>query len=521
MSGCVSNRPVFVSGTPRLTLIVGGEQRTTTGERIPEGLSYETTELWFRYDVQSADLDVDGIGIDADALQGAIRDASHAPAMLDLGRHAVENAHGHRVDGRTDYMPQAVAHIYSSPPGRDVYGVGDVISVNVGFGEQLTLLGSPSFALKIGDAVRPMQFEGCSGPTDAPKIGKGDCGGLHFSYVVQAGDYDADGIEIQADALAQGGAALRDDGGNYAILELPPTVFPDQRVDGRRPLPTTVAKAYLRSYPQRNEVFTLEEIIRLTISFHRRVKVTGRPGLRLRIGADVREAFFVGCLRQQDTEDHMVGTPVSGSGPCRQLLFEHTVQPNDYGPRIDVLDLRLHGGAISDENDVPAETAFGDSINAHLARHSVDGAIDRAPRVTYATFEYKEFGHVYRVGETVRALVRFDEAVSVVGSPWLVIAIGAERHRAVYSGCLQEGARGCRQLWFDYVVQPEDRDMDGVTIASRELDLNGGAIFDQSGYAANTWLAGEAGEQAGFGDGGRVDGSSAVDVDDAEAVRVD
>ena len=89
---------IEATGSPRLALDVGGQtRRASYWSRSREG-----DALFFRYEVQSEDMDADGIGIATNALTlngGSIRSEDGADADLDLGAHAITNAADHRVDG--------------------------------------------------------------------------------------------------------------------------------------------------------------------------------------------------------------------------------------------------------------------------------------------------------------------------------------------------------------------------------------------------------------------------------------
>ena len=91
-------RAVAVSGTPQLALTIG---RATRQADYASGTG--TTTLSFSYVVAANDVDENGVGVAADALTlngGEIDDARSAttPANLDLGRNAIRDAAGHRVN---------------------------------------------------------------------------------------------------------------------------------------------------------------------------------------------------------------------------------------------------------------------------------------------------------------------------------------------------------------------------------------------------------------------------------------
>ena len=87
-----------MDGNPQLALTVGSRTRQASFWSS----SVYGDFLFFRYQVQSADADPDGIGIAADALTlngGSIRSEAGTDAVLDLGARAIANAAGHNVAG--------------------------------------------------------------------------------------------------------------------------------------------------------------------------------------------------------------------------------------------------------------------------------------------------------------------------------------------------------------------------------------------------------------------------------------
>src|SRR5690606_9990518 len=87
--------------------------------------------------------------------------------------------------------------------------VGDVISVQVNFGENVTVAGTPQLTLETGSTDRTINYAGGSGTTT-----------LTFNYTVQAGDSAADLDYISSGALALNGGSIRDAAGNDATLTL-------------------------------------------------------------------------------------------------------------------------------------------------------------------------------------------------------------------------------------------------------------------------------------------------------------
>ena len=78
----------------------------------------------------------------------------------------------------------------------------------------------------------------------------------------------------------------------------------------------------------------------------------------------------------------------------------------------------------------------------------------------------------YATGDTITVTLTFSEAVTVTGTPYVVLDIGEQPRHAAYSG---DGSSMAAQP-FSYTVLPGDRDTDGVSLQANSLTLNGGGI---------------------------------------------
>ena len=78
----------------------------------------------------------------------------------------------------------------------------------------------------------------------------------------------------------------------------------------------------------------------------------------------------------------------------------------------------------------------------------------------------------YATGDTTTVTLTFSEAVTVTGTPYVVLDIGGQPRHAAYSG---DGSSMAAQP-FSYTVLPGDKDTDGVSLQANSLTLNGGAI---------------------------------------------
>ena len=158
---------IETTGSPRLALSVGSQTRHASFS----GPSRDRDAVFFRYQVQSDDVDTDGIGIVANALTlngGSIRSEGGTDAALDLGAHAITNAADHKVDGSVAAAPEVNAvGISSSPSNGTAYGAAETIAVWVRFTSRIEATGSPRLALNVGSQTRHASFSGPSRDRDA------------------------------------------------------------------------------------------------------------------------------------------------------------------------------------------------------------------------------------------------------------------------------------------------------------------------------------------------------------------
>ena len=319
---------VNVTGVPRIKLRIGGG--AAVNQKWADYASGTgTTKLLFAYVVQAADMDDNGISIEADELElngGTIQNAAGVDAWL--GYHAPGQQDGHKVDGsiaataaqlapsnltvtlengdvklnwnapdiddasvdgyaifranprltppaplaihlnntgntNTTYLdtepvagtrntyrvaawrlgvgsvnsnsaavdvpPPSVSSVaLTSRPGSDnTYAIGDSVEATVTFDQEVTVTGTPQFALNVGGELRRADYESGSGSTD-----------LLFSYTVVEDDEATDGVAVEKDEIAalNGDTITATAGGTAATLTYDGVAAnPAHKVDGIRP----------------------------------------------------------------------------------------------------------------------------------------------------------------------------------------------------------------------------------------------------------------------------------------------
>ena len=149
------------------------------------------------------------------------------------------------------------------------------------------MTGSPQVALIIGTQTRQAAYSA-----------SWDGRSAYFSYAVQEGDRDADGISIAADALALNGGAIGQGGAAMAGADLTHDAVaadPAHKVNGGLVTRPTVSDIYLDNHvpPPHGDTYQRGERIRVWVEFDRDVTVTGSPQVALAIGSQTRQAAFL------------------------------------------------------------------------------------------------------------------------------------------------------------------------------------------------------------------------------------
>ena len=435
---------VTTTGRPQVALTIGTHTRHATVSRL-DGQS-----LYFVYTVHEEDRDEDGVGIAANALilNGGTITADDGTADADLTHAAVAAGGGSKVNGSM-FSPPAMKSIsfHSSPAKEDTYELGETIAVIVQFDRVVTATGEAQVALTIGTETR-----------HATAFGWGSHPSLYFSYTVQDGDRDEDGISIPANALSLDRGTIKGPDGttDADLTHAAVAAEGNSKVNGSMFSPPAVTRISWVSSPARGDTYERGETIELIVQFDRMVTATGGAQMALTIGTETPHAT------------------ASGWGSSLGLFFDYTVQEGDRdedGISIAANSLALAGGTVKG----PDGTTDADLTHVAVAAdggRKVDGSLFSPPAVKRIYFASLARDDTYELGETVEVLVEFDKAVRVTGSPQVALTIGSETRHAAYSNSWADE----RHAHFSYTVQEGDRDEDGVSIPPNALSLNGGTI---------------------------------------------
>ncbi|WP_246845829.1 Calx-beta domain-containing protein [Bdellovibrio sp. ZAP7] len=217
--------------------------------------------------------------------------------------------------------------------------------------------------------------------------------------------------------------------------------------------------------------FTTAQVVPISVHFSGPVDVTGTPTLELETGTVKRKANYA-----------------SGSG-TNTLVFEYAVVAGDSTATLDytgVAALDLNGGAITPANGA---TGTADEV-ANLLKLPAPGAdnslADTTPILVKTIPEVKELKtpdtDVYLDGTGLEVVVKYDQPVTVTGSPSITVQVGSNSRVASYIAQVSAS-----ELLFRYEIILGDDDTDGVAMPAA-ITMTGATIVNPANEAAVTSL---------------------------------
>ena len=468
------DRLVAVTGTPVVSVTIGERTRTAVLDFNSSRPLLRTSSLFFDYAVVAEDTDTDGISIAADSValnEGTIKAAADGTTDAVLTHTALATDSGHKVDGSRNDVPSVSSVSFEgSPESGTTYQLGETIKVKVVFDRFVKYASGIQVALNIGGQTA----------LAASTHGRGFGGGvtdLYFAYDVQADDFDADGISIDANAILLNGGTLRAQSDATLDADLTHAAVDDdatRKVDGATVNAPAVESMYFVGTPDQGDAFQTGEEIEVRVSFDRLVRVSGSP---YTAGPQYLELTVGRRTRQAPLTSHTVRSDI------RILSFTYTVQASDSdadGVSVAADAIRLNGGTITAVDGTTAAVLTHDAVPADPTRKVGDPTAtppDGGPAVNSVFFgSSPRSGDTYRRGETIDVRVLFTEHIRVTGRPSLALDIGGQTRTASFWGT-HYGVTAS----FRYTVAAADRDADGIAIAADAISLGGGSITSRDG----------------------------------------
>ena len=314
-----------------------------------------------------------------------------------------------------DAVPTVTGVVAPSP---GYYRAGQPLNFTVNFSEVVvvnTTNGTPSLSVVIGGATVQAGYLSGTGT-----------GTLLFRYTVMSGDYDMDGIALNA-AISLNGGTIKSGAGSNASLTLN-NVSPLSNVFVNTNSPTVVLSGPVS--------FSSSWTMNITFS----EAVTG--------------------LTMGDFQ--LTNAGLSDLSTTNNISYTVNVIPQAAGP----VTIQLPSGKVVNIAD-----------NGNAASNTISYTHDPdAPEVTAVAVPLNGY---YKAGMPLDFIVQFNEEVAVSGSGiTLPVIIGSTTVQAAYTG-----RTGTNKLEFSYTVQHGDTDMDGISLGTA-INLNGNTIRDAAGNDA-------------------------------------
>ncbi len=313
---------VVVTGTPGLTLNVGGIDRTAA-YRSGTGAA-----LRFAYAVADGESDGDGVSIEANSLSGTIRDGANNNALLNHDGLPADARH--KVDG--------VKPALAVSGGAVVNGA----TLTLTYGEALDGSSRPvalAFTVNVDGAERTVSRVAVSGTAVT----------LTLESEVGVGQV------VRLDYRVPGANPIQDAVGNDARPLTNRTVENNTR-DTMAP---SVSRVSITSDPGPDGIYAEEDVVEVTVTFSETVTVdatNGTPSLSLTVGRPSKPALY-------------------RPGPASATqTFTYTVEDSDIdtdGVSIAAGRIALNGGTIKDLADNPSLLAY-EAVPPQPS-HAVDG----------------------------------------------------------------------------------------------------------------------------------------------------
>lgn len=345
-----------------------------------------------------------------------------------------------------DSTPPTVSSV-SSSTANDTYKIGDTISIQVTFSENVNVTGFPQLALNNGGTATYASGTGTSV--------------LTFSYTVASGQDTADLDYAATNSLTLSGGTLRDAASNNATLTLP-TVGGGSSLGGQKNIviDATVPTVSSVSVPT-NGTYGSGQNLDFTVNTSEAVVVNtggGTPyvALTLDTGGSVQAAY------------------ASGSGTT-SLIFRYTIATgNADSTGVTVASSITANGATLRDGAGNNLTLTLNSVGS-TSSVLVDAVGPTVSRVTSSTAN-----GTYKAGDVISIQVEFNEAVTVTGTPQLTLNTSTTINYASGSGTTS--------LTFTYTVASGHTTSDLDYAATSSLSLNGGTLRDASNNDATLTL---------------------------------
>ncbi len=390
------DKPVVITGTPTLDVILG------SGTVAAQYQNIAGNTLNFSYTVAAGDLEPNNIGIGNLNLNGGTIIGVNTQ-IADLTLPAINPANGVKVDGVVPVITTVTA------PADATYNATtrNQLTFTVTYNKPVNVTGTPQIALVIGSANKAASYASGSGTNT-----------LLFTYNIQPGDYDMDGIAI-ANIINLNGGAMQDAAGNTANR-----AFTAPNTNGITV--NTLTPTCLIS----NGASNVYGDFTLTITFNDKVIGFSTAGIQL------------------------TNATASNLQTTDNITFTCTVSPQNDG-NVTI--------------KVPAGVAHNAGDYNNTSSNTLTIYYDKTPPAVTALS--LPAASRYKLGDVLTFLVTYDKPIVVTGTPTLDILLNSGTVKAQYVSTVGNDVIG-----FQYTVATGDLDNDNIGLGAA-VSLNGGTII--------------------------------------------
>jgi hypothetical protein len=193
---------ITVSGTPRIAITIGATTKHLT--YLAGSGNYN---LIFRYIIENGDEDLDGIEISNSLeLNGATLSYSEGGVIINANTE-LDNFFSNLLTISTG----GATIISFVEPINGTYAESSTLLFQINFSEAVIVSGSPRLDINIGGVTRSAVYQSGSGTS-----------GLEFSYSVQAGEDDSDGITMGSSSINLNGGSIINGIGQSSSINFAP-----------------------------------------------------------------------------------------------------------------------------------------------------------------------------------------------------------------------------------------------------------------------------------------------------------
>ena len=440
--------PVTASGTPAIKMklvathdMTYHSQATTTESHfdltVPHGLSLSLIEVPAgNVELDSGEHIVDQVG---------------NPAELGY-RRATSAAN---LDTKGPRIGNAGVIITSTPADPDGYRKGEKITARVTFDEGVEVSSgadAPTLGLTVGSTTTQMAYT-----EEGPASTTAD-----FSYTVEAGDRDSNGVSIPANALTLPRAdSITDQYHNNAVPDhaaVPASAA--QKVDGVVPAITGIA--FVTRSPS-DSGYAAGESARVVFTFS--------EAIELKDSSEISLPLLIGS-EGSTSQSSMGGATTTDSNKMRLTYKIRNNEVDPDGVEVEANTLSKGDGDILDA--VGNRAVLDHGALATSTDHRVDGVVPtvRSLTLTSTTSPHTHYG----IGREIEITVEFTKALVITGQSELDMEIDTRTATATTTSST------ATTTVYRFTVSTGDLDLDGVSIDANSLRLrSSGSMRDAYG----------------------------------------